>query len=82
MQGAFLGSIISFSLFSWVVGFYAVKYEMFNHTTGQVIQVKDIVLTYQSMLFGMFTIINILGIIPAVVKALLTARQVVNVIER
>ena len=82
MGGSFFALIVGFSWYSWLIGFFAIRSGWNNPFTGKLIVVADIVLTYQAMIFGMFTILGILGLIPAVTKALATGREVMDVIER
>ena len=59
MGGSFMVIMIGFSCFSWAIGFAMIKYEVPNPMQDRLITVPDIVGTYQAMLYGMFTVIQI-----------------------
>lgn len=82
MGGTFFSTIIGFSCFSWAVGYAMIKYEVPNPRYGREIVVGDIVLTYQALMFGMFTVIAIQGIYPAVIRALTVGHDVITLIDR
>ena len=50
-------TIIGFSTFSWTVGYFFIKYELPNPMMDRPTSVSDIVLTYQALMFGMFTVL-------------------------
>lgn len=80
--GAFYGTMIGFSCFSWFVGFFMIKYEMPNPRYDRPINVSDIVTTYQGLLFGMFTVLQIQGLFPTVIRSLTSGYHVLKLIER
>lgn len=80
--GIFFGTIVGFSCFSWCVGYAFIKYEIDNPVTGKKTDTADVIGTYQALLFGMFTVIQIQALIPAVVRALTVGKEVMDVIER
>jgi len=82
MGGAFFAIIIGFSCFSWCVGYAMIKYEVYNPRYDRLIVVGDIVGTYQALMFGMFTVISIQNLVPAVVRALTVGKSVLDVIDR
>ena len=57
LTGGMFGTIIGFSVFSWGVGFAMIKYNVPNPIYGRNVTVYDIVLTYQGLMFAMFTVI-------------------------
>lgn len=82
MGGSFFGFIMGFSAFSWTIGFFFIKFKIYNPTFGRDVNVRDIVLTYQSIMFGMFTVLQIQSILPAVLRALVVGKDVIEVIDR
>jgi ATP-binding cassette, subfamily B (MDR/TAP), member 1 len=82
MGASFFAIIIGFSCFSWSVGYAMIKYEVHNPRYDRVTSVGDIVGTYQALMFGMFTVISIQNLIPAVIRALTVGHTVCSVIER
>ena len=59
MQGIFFGTILGFSLYSMVMGYIMIKYEVHNPRAGETSSTSDIVGGYQACMFGMFTVISI-----------------------
>ena len=59
-----------------------IKYEVPNPATGDDVSVADIIGTYQALMFGMFTVLSIQQLIPAVFRALTVGKEVMDVIER
>ena len=57
MGGAFMGIMTGFSCFAWTIGFAFIKHGVENPMSGKPTEVKDIVMSYQAMMFGMFTVI-------------------------
>jgi len=49
--------MIGFSVFSWGIGFFMIKYEVPNPRYDRLITVGDIVTTYQGLIFAMFTVL-------------------------
>ena len=82
MGGSFLTLILFFSCFSWTIGFVFIKYEITNPRYGRPTTVSDIVMSYQALIFGMFTVILIQSLFPAVVRSLTVGRIVLDVIDR
>ena len=82
MGGSFFGFIMGFSAFSWTIGFFFIKYKIHNPTFDRDVSVRDIVLTYQSVMFGMFTVLQIQAILPAVLRALVVGKEIIEVIDR
>ena len=80
--GSFFAVMLGFSLFSWFVGYFMIKYEVPNPRFDRLVSVGDIVGTYQSLMFGMFTVIQIQSLIPAVIRALTVGKEVLDVIDR
>ena len=81
-MGWFYGIMVGFSCFSWAVGFACIKYKMPNPVYDRPMTVYDIMMTYQGLLFAMFTILSIQSLIPAVTKALTSGKKIMDVIER
>lgn len=82
MSGSFFAIIIGFSCFSWCVGYAMIKYDVHNPRYDRNISVGDIVGTYQALMFGMFTVISVQNLIPAVIRALTVGHTVTSVIDR
>lgn len=82
LGGAFFGLIIGFSNFSWAIGFVFIKYGVQNVKEDRETTVADIVGTYQALMFGMFTVIQVQNLIPMVIRALTVGKQVIDVIDR
>jgi len=82
MQGFFYALMTGFSLFSWGLGLAMIKYEIPNPRFDRLINVGDIVGTYQALMYGMFTVMQVTSLMPAVIRALTVGRQVIDVIDR
>ena len=82
MSGAFFGLILGFSTYSWIVGYFYIKSDIWNPRADRPVSVYDIVACYQAMIFAMFTVIAIQGLIPAVVRAKTVGYEVIEVIDR
>ena len=74
--------MVGFSCTAWFIGFWFFKFGVENPRAGRPTSVPDIVSCYQAIMFGMFTVISILNIYPMVVRALTSAHQVLQVIDR
>ena len=74
--------MVGFSCYSWAVAYAFVKYEIDNPRTGEVTKVWEIVGGYQAVMFGMFSVITLQDLFPAVFRALTVGKQVLDVIER
>jgi len=59
MGGSFMVIMVGFSCFSWGIGFAMLKYEVQNPWHDRKIDVADIVGTYQAVMYGMFTVIQV-----------------------
>ena len=59
MGGSFMLIMVGFSCFSWGVGFAMIKHNVHNPVTGRDIDAADIVGTYQSVMYGMFTVVQV-----------------------
>ena len=59
MGGSFMLIMVGFSCFSWGIGFAMIKHSVHNPVTGRDIDAADIVGTYQSVMYGMFTVVQI-----------------------
>lgn len=75
-------TIIGFSTYSWTVGYFFIKYEIYNPTMDRATTVGDIVLAYQAFMFGMFTVLQLQSIYPSVIRALTVGHEVISVIDR
>ena len=82
MGGCFFSIIIGFSCFSWAIGFVHIKYELWNPRYDRLTSVGDVVTCYQAMMFGMFTVLALQSIFPAVVRALVLGKEVIDLIDR
>lgn len=82
MHGMFAAVIIGFSLYSWTVGFFFIRAGVMNPYKDRPINTTDIVTTYQSMMFGMFTVLSIQNLLPAILRALSVGKTVIEVIDR
>ena len=59
MMGTFFGTIMGFSLYSMVMGYVMIKYEVYNPRSDETTKTSDIISSYQACIFGMFTINSI-----------------------
>ena len=82
MGGSFMIIMVGFSCFSWAVGFAMLKYEVPNPRADRPVTVGDIVGSYQAMMYGMFTIMQIQTLYGSVTRALMTGKEVIDVIDR
>ena len=57
MGGSFMLIMVGFSCFSWGIGFAMIKHSVHNPITGRDVDTADIVGTYQSVMYGMFTVV-------------------------
>ena len=80
--GWFYGIMVGFSCFSWAIGFVCIKYEVPNPVYDRTMTVYDIMMTYQGLLFAMFTVLSIQSLIPAVIKALTSGKKIIDLIDR
>ena len=74
--------IFGFSVFSWFIGFWFIKFEIYNPTFGRASSVSDILTCYQALMLGMFTIIAIISMLPKVIRALTVGYEIISVIDR
>ena len=81
-MGTFFCLMIGFSCFSWSVGFIFIKWEIENPRTDVVTSVSDIVGAYQAVMYGMFSVITLQDLFPAVFRALSVGKEVLDVIDR
>lgn len=51
--------MVGFSCFSWAVGFAMIKHNVHNPIADRDIDTADIVGTYQSVMYGMFTVVQV-----------------------
>lgn len=82
LGGTMYSMMIGFSTFSWTSGYFFIKYEIYNPVMGRSTSVSDIVLTYQALMFGMFTVLQITSIYPTIVRAMTVGHEVISVIDR
>jgi ABC-type multidrug transport system fused ATPase/permease subunit len=82
MGGSFMIIMVGFSCFSWGIGFAMLKYDVWNPFHDREVNTPDIVGSYQAVMYGMFTVIQIQTHYPAVVRALTVGKQVLDVIDR
>ena len=82
MGGSFIAVMIGFSCFSWTVGYFFIKYQIINPRYDRDTSVGDIVTCYQALIFGMFTVMTIQSLYPAMIRALTVGKEVLDVIAR
>lgn len=74
--------MVGFSCYSWTVGFFFIKYEIWNPVHGRETSVADIVTGYQALMFGMFSIMSVQNLLPAVFTGLASGHEVITLIDR
>ena len=59
MGGTFFGMIIGFAAYSWLIGFFFIKYSVENPRTGEPTSVVDIIQSYNAMMYCIMTGVQI-----------------------
>ena len=82
MQGVFFFLLVGFSAYSWLLGFLFIKYEVENPITGKVTNTSEVMTTHQAMIFACFTVMAVQQLMPAVLRAQISGKEVIDVIDR
>ena len=59
MGGAFYGMLIFFMAYSYLVGFFFIKYDVKNVRTGKPTTVVDIIVSFNAMMYCIVTSVHI-----------------------
>ena len=73
-SSVFLLCVVGLGIYAWTTGGFLVQNERINPTTKERYSVQDILTVYYSLMYGMFSIPQILPVIPAVVRALVSGK--------
>lgn len=82
MMGFFMCTMFGFFCYSYYIGSILIQKNMVEPGTGHKIDIKLIVTTSQATLMGMMTLAQLIPILPGITKALMSAQEVFDVIER
>ena len=69
-NGSFMMILMGFYFYSWTIGFFMIKYEVSNPYHDRKISVGDIIGSYQAVMYGMFTVMQLQTLVPSVMRAL------------
>jgi hypothetical protein len=81
-MAVFMIVINFFSVYSWWIATAFVSNGWNNARTGQPFDIMDVMVTFQSLIYGMFTFTAIIGLIPAIMRARIVGKIVFDLIER
>jgi N-acyl-L-homoserine lactone synthetase len=70
----FLGLSSILNVFSFGISTLFIMNGWKNWRTGEELTIEDVVITYQALAYGMFTLNGVLSIIPAVTRGLISGK--------
>jgi ABC-type multidrug transport system fused ATPase/permease subunit len=82
MMGFFMGTMFGFFCYSYYIGSILIEKKYKEPGNSKPMDILVIVTTSQAMLMAMMTLAGLVPIIPGVFKALMSAQQVFDLIER
>jgi hypothetical protein len=82
MMGFFMGTMFGFFCYSYYIGSILIERKYREPGNSKPMDILVIVTTSQAMLMAMMTLAGLVPIMPGVFKALMSAQQVFDLIER
>ena len=82
MQGVFFFLLVGFSAYSWLLGFLFIVNEVENPITGEITNTSEVMTCHQAMIFACFTVLAVQQVMPAILRAQMSGKEVLDVIDR
>lgn len=82
MSGYFMAISVGYYCYSYYVGSKFIEHGVIEPGTGKKLTIKMIVAATQGSIMGMMSLSQLMPILPGITRALMSAQEIFDVIER